>query len=410
MDNKQNIDQLFRGVFENYELKPSSDVWNRIENELDYTHKTPVNIPYSRYAALLFVFISLCFIAIPVNNKNSTAQIRNYNENTYLQEFIAAEAIIPVLSNNSSQNTETSIEIALANTNSRPEIEENTVAINTILASNLKSHVQSEDLIYAPAFMDDEQELTAENIDIIDRIYNSDVAIPLFSYDYLGSDEEEETVAFQSKSVFSNLKDFDMRGMYLGVSGSYNQTSILEYGNLFKEERPIQPSLKFGTSKGFVLGYNFSNKFGIQAEYIYNSIQGQNYVMTEEGDIVQKSLSLNYDLIPVTAKIKVGRISDLTNKPVILNYSIGAQYGMLRSYRLPQDKRYETTEQVFKETEVSLVLGLDYDIYIQDNLYLSAGARGTISNDISLHDEPLTDNAKRNFVFGLRGSLNYVFR
>lgn len=167
--------------------------------------------------------------------------------------------------------------------NSRPVSEENTNTINTIIASNIKSHVQTNDFIYAPAFMDDEEELTAENIDIIDRIYNSDVSIPLFSYDYIENEGDEEYVAFQSKSVFSNLKDFDMRGMYIGVSGSYNQTSILEYGNIFKEERPIQPSLKFGTSKGFVLGYNFSNKFGIQAEYIYNSIQGQNYVMSEEG-------------------------------------------------------------------------------------------------------------------------------
>jgi len=410
VDNKHHIDQLFRGVFENYELKPSSDVWNNIENELDNTHKTPKNIPYSRYAALLFIFVSLCFIAIPVNNKNAIAKIRNYSENPIVQEFIAAEAIVPVFTSNIPESNEAIIQIAQTNIISRTEIMENTNTINTILTSQIKSHVQTEDYINAPAFMEDEEELTAENFEIIDRIYNSDVSIPLFSYDYIANEAEEESVAFQSKSVFSNLKDFDMRGMYIGVSGSYNQTSILESGNLFKEERPIQPSLKFGTSKGFVLGYNFSNKFGIQAEYIYNSIQGQNYVMSEEGDIVQKSLSLSYDLIPVTAKIKVGRISDLTNKPVILNYSVGAQYGMLRSYRLPQDKRYETTDKVFKDDEISLVLGLDYDIYIQDNLYLSAGARGTISNDISLHDEPLTDNAKRNFVFGLRGSLNYVFR
>ncbi len=410
MDNKHHIDQLFRGVFEKYELKPSSDVWNRIENELDHTHKTPANIPYSRYAALLFIFVSLCFIAIPVNNKNTISQIRNFTENPVVQEFVATESILPISTERITSKEVAPVQIAKANTNTRPEQTENTNTINSIIASNIKSHVQTADFIYPPAFMDEEEELSAENSDIIDRIYNSDVSIPLFSYDQIESEEEEEAVAFQSKSVFSNLKDFDMRGMYIGISGSYNQTSILEYGNFFKEERPIQPSLKFGTSKGFVLGYNFSNKFGIQAEYIYNSIQGQNYVMSEEGDIVQKSLSLSYDLIPVTAKIKVGRISDLTNKPVILNYSVGAQYGMLKSYRLPQDKRYETDEKVFKEDEISLVLGLDYDVYIQDNLYISAGARGTISNDISLHDEPLTDNAKRNFVFGLRGSLNYVFR
>ncbi len=124
--------------------------------------------------------------------------------------------------------------------------------------------------------------------------------------------------------------------------------------------------------------------------------------MSEGDEIDQKSLSLNYDLLPLTAKIKVGRISDLTNRPVVLNYIAGIEYGMLRSIRLPQDKRYEeSTEDLFKQDEVSIVLGLDYDIYLQDNLYISVGAKGTFSNDISMHNAPLNEYAKRNFVFGL---------
>jgi hypothetical protein len=78
---------------------------------------------------------------------------------------------------------------------------------------------------------------------------------------------------------------------------------------------------------------------------------------------------------------------------------------------MPQDKRYEESAmELFNETDLSVVLGLEYDIYVQDNIVISAGARGTFSNDISTHIEPLNDYAKRNFVFGLRGGVSYVFR
>ena len=94
-----------------------------------------------------------------------------------------------------------------------------------------------------------------------------------------------------------------------------------------------------------------------------------------------------------------------------MNYIAGVQYGMLRDARLPQDKRYEeTTEDLFKHNDVSMVLGLEYDVHVQDNIIISAGARGTFSNDISTHLEPLDNYAKRNFTFGLRAGVSYLLR
>ena len=226
---------------------------------------------------------------------------------------------------------------------------------------------------------------------------------------FSGLEDDEEAQLIQPDKAIT-YKDYSMKGVYIGASGSYNQTSIIEYGNTFKGARPIQPSLKFGSSKGLMLGYNFNNKFGIEAEFIYNAIQGQNYVMSEDEQIVEKSLSLNYDLIPVVAKIKVGRISNITNMPVVLNYTAGIQYGMLREARLPQDKRYEeTTEELFTDQDLSVVLGLEYDIFVQENLMLTLGTRGAISTDISTHSGPLSYYNKRNFVFGLRAGLSYAF-
>ena len=62
MDNKEKIDQLFKGVIERYELRPSSDVWNRIENELNDTQKLGWYTLPAVYAMLLFVYYDIRYL------------------------------------------------------------------------------------------------------------------------------------------------------------------------------------------------------------------------------------------------------------------------------------------------------------------------------------------------------------
>lgn len=64
MDNKQQIDQLFKSVVENYELKPSADVWNRIEEDLNQNKTTHTSATIVRYAAILLVIIGVTFFAL----------------------------------------------------------------------------------------------------------------------------------------------------------------------------------------------------------------------------------------------------------------------------------------------------------------------------------------------------------
>ncbi len=408
MDNKNYIDQLFKKGSENFELKPGADVWNRIATELDQSEKPSSGIPYARYAALVLLFFIVSVLTVPVFQDIPVDQITNYNAPTELYLASADEIIEAASTSININNQLVPLETQVSGFTQKfdPEI----ISLTPIASRNIKNANPQEEFIFEPV-QPESDEIALKQQDVIDRIYNSQVAMNTLSYSRIENDAAEE-YNVEAREIDPDYMDLNMKGFFIGLSAAYNQTSILEYGgSAFKGERPIQPTLKFGSAKGFTVGYNFSNKFGIQAEYIYNSLQGQNYVISEGDEIVQKSLSLNYDLIPVTAKIKVGKVSDLTNRPIVLNYIAGVEYGMLRSIRLPQDKRYdESTEDLFKQDEISLVLGLEYDIYIQDNIYFSAGAKGTFSNDISLHNAPLNDYAKRNFVFGLKASINYAFR
>ncbi len=411
MDNKHNIDQLFKRVVDNYDLKPSADLWGRIEEELNTQETTHTKLPLMRYAALLLVFISVCLISVPLSKQNPLyTNPTAVNSNTPISDNIAMD-ILTVAADQTAAVI--SIPSAIANTaefaSIIPEIVESN-ALSPFMATAIAFTEKSDNLLLLPEQQETET-LTADNGTLIDRIYNTDKSIEVSGFNAFAAEvnHSENDAILDAPSSTIGYKSLDKSGLYMGTSGGYYQTSLMEYGNVFKGERPIQPSLKFGTSKGLLMGYNFNNKFGIEAEYIYNAVQGQNYVMSEDEAIVEKSLSLTYDLIPVVAKLKVGKVSDLTNKPVVLNYVAGMQYGILKEARLPQDKRYDASaEELFKDTDLSVVLGLEYEIYLQENIMFSMGARGTFSNDISTHEAPFNDYAKRNFTFGLRGSISYL--
>lgn len=408
MENKHNhIDNLFKKGTEHYAVKPSAGIWDAIAAELDNAPvKSNTRVQIARYAAILVVFIGVLVFNTPENR-----QTRFVRENPVTASEIAANntPAFTTTELNTLQTTAFAQNAIVTPNGAQREHNVEAASLLPVLASVIKPKHVSEEYIFLPQLPEDPEEVLA-NMYLYERIFNTDDPVELLGFDpfsYEDEDAEEDVIA--NPAFAARYRDLDMRGFYVGATGSYNQVSLLEYGNQFKGTRPIQPSLKFGLARGVKMGYNFSNSFGIEAEYVYNAEQGQNYVMSEDGEIVQKTLSLSYDLIPVVAKVKVGRVSKITNQPIVLNYTAGVQYGILRDARMPQDKRYEeSAEELFKPNDFSLVLGLEYDIHVQENLIVSAGARGTFSNDISTHIEPLDDYAKRNFVFGLRAGISYM--
>ena len=402
MENNNHIDQLFKGALKNFESRPDNDIWDRIESKLNQTEAPVSRINYTRYAAVAFLFLTLSLISVPLSrkqvfNKNSVAfeiPAQNTISNIISSDLVADNTIFQASTTEIHEPT-----IAAAQTDQKsPETIIQSVAITEF------PEINNGDFIFVEEVDPAQSEPEVKNTE---RIYNSDIPVNAFGSNKL---PEHNDFAVEDRDIDESKFKIDLKGMYIGAAASYNQTSLIEYGSIFRGERPIQPSLKFGTSKGLTAGYNFNNKFGLQADYIYNSVQGQNYVTSQDEIVTEKTLALYYDQVSLSAKFKQARMSDLTAQPIVINYIAGLQYGMLRQYRLPQEKRWETEEELFKNYEYAIVLGLDYDVYLQKNLFLSLGARGSLSTDISAHEAPLDDYAKRNFVFGVRGGINYVFR
>ncbi|MFN0274204.1 MAG: hypothetical protein ACKVPJ_00540 [Chitinophagales bacterium] len=446
MADKKHIDEIFKEKLRHYEYKPSGEVWEKIESTLHpgtSTTETPTTTSQGKYIAYSLAFLFLCSFFLVYNltgDDNFTAH--QYEPSSLELEFKTPEVETAFADPDFPVNNEEKIQIVVKPTeisvypvNSEIAVQSNSSATNQGYQNIVTDEpVKTNDISISLAQESVNNGITESTIRQLKNIatttkpiainstipVNEDPALRSLALspivektsryldDYNNGNENVKQIYM--KDIESYSPHINLKGMSLGVAASYNQTSMLENGNIFKGDKPIQPSLKFGASKGITMGYNFSNKFGVQVDYIYNSVQGQNYVLSEDNNLVQKTLALYYNQIPVTFKLKVPRISDFTQKPVVVNYIAGLQYGMLTEYHIPQEKLYSGYEDIFKKDEISILLGVDYDVYLSNRSYLTLGARSSISNDISTHQYPLDDYAKRNFVFGLRASYNYTFR
>ncbi|MBC8172943.1 MAG: hypothetical protein H7X71_03460 [Chitinophagales bacterium] len=471
MGKRNYIDEIIKEKLHNYSHEPSGDIWNRLDAELhpedNIVEPKPISTlkRYGIATLLLFCISFIAFLSIQTGDEKTATLNGPIPGETKISENITSpsnkqqnplvtgvtEYKYPVKTlvspaDHVSVATEKQIfekSSFNADKESAIPVSQSTIATNDLSQKKTFGHADAGNINeineviqdipaseeYALFIEPSQEEIdnihTSENTvfqnkniaDLTPPAENTEIAfqadpIPQLQSKYFTADNNYQGT--MKRSYAGDIENYstriNLKGMSIGMAASYNQTSLLENGNIFKGEKPIQPALKSGTSKGISLAYNFSNSFGIQVDYIYNAVQGQNYILSEEDQIIQRSLSLYYNQIPLTFKLKVPRISQLTNRPLVTNYVAGVQYGMLSEYRIPQEKRLGDPDDLFTASEVAFVLGIDYDIYVGKKAFFSLGARTSISNDISTHQYPLDDFSKRNFVFGLRGSFNYMFR
>jgi hypothetical protein len=448
---RQHIDEVFKEKLQNYQYQPSADLWNRIEagiesSEPELTEETtPTNTPGRSYKttvagiSFLLLFFSIYFrtaedhfIASKYENAPSqtayiakphkkitdditstqtgrTTNLASENEQKATLR-LQANNLIAQTSGKQKNNQDTGTETVDGYDESNSYTTGKEVLDMYVMSQNNSTVRILKDIATTtkPIQINSTIPVTTDSAPIRTHAVSPVPEITSRYFNY-----ENHTANIKQKyydEVTNYSPQLNLKGFNIGVAGSYLQTSVLENGNIFKGDKPIQPALKFSTAKSITIGYNFNNRIGVQADYYYNTILGQNYVLSEDDKLVQKSLTLYYNQVPVTFKLKVPRISDFTQKPVVSNYIAGIQYGKLTEYHIPQEKLYAGQNDLFKAYDLSLLLGIDYDVFLGDRTYLTLGARTAISNNISTQQYPFDEYAKRNFTLGIRASLNYMFR
>jgi hypothetical protein len=202
-----------------------------------------------------------------------------------------------------------------------------------------------------------------------------------------------------------------LRGLRIGAVGAANNTWLFS-----APEAPVSTEIvgfkpTVGTAVGFSLGYDFTDRAGVQVDVMLSSSEGQRFsVMTEEG-LVTSSAKANYLRIPVLYKKRFVRQSDILNTPVALSYVAGLQYGRLNWVSSePQNDMLDLTD--FNTQELGVVMGLEYDVHFAKNYVVSLGARAAVNNDINAFPFFMSDEyaESASFSFGAQLKLSYLLR
>lgn len=186
-------------------------------------------------------------------------------------------------------------------------------------------------------------------------------------------------------------------GLTLGLSGTFSSTWILKqdnYGTLAPFENPIVRESRmaykytWGGNFGFVAGYNFTNNWGIQAEFQINWT-GQNYDDNFEGPAtieqgtfgvggtpvnVTRQVRLNYIQVPVMVRY-------ISNGRLIRGFGcLGPQFGFrtnaqaivtIAGYYYAPDSL--SPDQRFRSFDFGVAVQGGVEIVVTKNLYFDAG-------------------------------------
>ena len=462
MKGDQHIDKLFKQKLEHYEKQPATHNWDVIEQGMRGSG-------YGEYFARGFALLSLlAFLYVGYNSWISTTSndtdtasmeemidyqlqkeayelqgMHDVNESTAIAstDMIIAEKNMESIRSDSnpkplkSQSTidkigEQPSPMSIAETSSKESliqatmedpsslvISNSSLEINeledqqeieseTISTTNIVLPVSSELLIAEPSSESLTSTLTLKN----QHIENQYVINELISLYLLGNQMVEEADLYERDYLVSHV--VTKRGFYTGTIGSGHNSWILN--NKAEEASAAENldyKLDFGVAYGLIAGYDFSKHWGVEAEWIINSKQGQkyenNYLST--GIVSEEEVDLNYMHFPVFIKYKNNQYSTLFRAPRTINVLFGPQYSVVQESTTSFNNGLVVIEELVNTKEFGMSLGLEYNVSIKNNLDVGLGARSSISTDINMFPRPFSKDLEKsnNLLIGVNAGIRY---
>ena len=176
----------------------------------------------------------------------------------------------------------------------------------------------------------------------------------------------------------------DLSGPYIGFRYMPMITD-LKYNKL--PDGAIETDAVVGYGIGGIIGYNFTNHFGLQGEIIYSSL-AQKYTT---GDGVVREVKLKYINVPLLLSLN----TDIS-KAINLNFVVGPQLGLNVGSEVNSESGNEGTDTVHsviavKKGDLGFAYGVGIDFGLAETLSLSVGFRGVYGLiDISDRSESFT--------------------
>lgn len=195
------------------------------------------------------------------------------------------------------------------------------------------------------------------------------------------------------------------------VGGYYNLNNAWIFSPMsMEQEENTSLQFTFGRAYAFTMGYDFNEKFGISLDWVIKSQQGQVFDQVTHGHLHTKNeVNLTYTHFPLLFHYKFNGFSVFTNQNTILQLVGGMQYSTLKTAEINMTN---TTFQndILTKHAWGFVAGADYDIYLNDNYYVTMGLRSSIMTGVTDGRFILPDHQTTNHLLvGGKVGLNYRF-
>jgi hypothetical protein len=201
--------------------------------------------------------------------------------------------------------------------------------------------------------------------------------LALDKIDYV-DDESKFTVKAPASAKSKKLKkSFNVgKGFYMGPTFGMNY-NLMSKAPMDKDAdfSTLQYRPHFGSSLGLSFGYDFSSRFGLVVDWVYSSEEGQRFAQEVDGSLTDLSIELDYMKFPVVLKYKHAFLSDHGKNPIVLNFTGGFHYSLLRSRNTFINDELAYFDQKHNQHQWGLLGGAEIDIYATKQLFFTVGAR-----------------------------------
>ncbi len=195
------------------------------------------------------------------------------------------------------------------------------------------------------------------------------------------------------------------KGLHIGGFYGYNNTWIVSqsFGQKDLRSSNVTYDVDFGGNYGVAVGYDFSNRWGIQAEWVINSTYRQNYTYRWEGSRHIADIKLNYLQLPLLVKYHVPK------EKSTISYVMGVRLARLKSAGLEVNTPSLRVVDLLNTNELGAIIGMDYEYHMNRNYFLTVGARGSVGRAYNSWSEIRDSSKPYNVAVGLRLGLHYNF-
>jgi len=396
----------YKNKFNQLNSTPPDDAWENIANDLDIDevwqgvdaelNKRDRRNSAVKITATLALFVSLGGGLFLLTNKNveknkkqtvsqntvaSDLKEEKTKEEDILSDGATTTSALGAVSKSTGKNnlsiTETKLNNGLKqkgenfvvvnsrknNGNSKsltPEYDVLTPLNNTGNSDNAINRATEKNMLMAtiaPLFA----QLTTNNIDITDSLIHQKINDSV----YRGANKFEAT---------------DAHSFIVGIAFANANTWLLNNDtyNGLKAGTLSRTVFSYGKSYTVLIGYNLSNKYCLQTEWVINNTHHQKYVDYKQGHEVSRDLKVDYTQLNVLMKKKNEAYHFGNKLKTSFNFLAGLNYSYVKSFTEQTDESVNSIKNDYRNNQYNLILGLEYQVFIRQSWIVSSGIRTNI--------------------------------